>query len=180
MVLLKRLASTPAMFNSTMTKRDDIFCPVQGAIMITGEWLPHWPCMAQLVFGSCAGRCYMFDVELNEAFKFLISSGLIIGILNVVVADKSGYFQIRPWFMINCLTIYVWLLSLPFQFPFLGVRFLTELLNFTLLYPSEAHTFNKVSLCSILEQQVTFRGIEMGWNSLQVMVALARRTSVTS
>ena len=52
--------------------------------------------MAQLVFGSCPGGCYMFDVEFNEAFKFLISSGLIIGIMNVVVADKSGYFQIRP------------------------------------------------------------------------------------
>ena len=38
----------------------------------------------------------MFDVEFNETFKFLISSGLIIGITNVVVADKSGYFQIRP------------------------------------------------------------------------------------
>jgi hypothetical protein len=61
--------------------------------------------MAQLVFGSCAGRCYMFDVEFNEAFKFLISSGLIIGILNVVVADKSGYFQIRPWFVVTSIPV---------------------------------------------------------------------------
>ncbi|KAI7735979.1 hypothetical protein M8C21_022391 [Ambrosia artemisiifolia] len=29
------LASTPAMFNSTLTKNDDILCPVDGAIMIT-------------------------------------------------------------------------------------------------------------------------------------------------
>lgn len=49
------------------------------------------------VFGSCAGRCYMFDVEFNEVFKFLISSGLISGILIVAVADKSGHIQIRPW-----------------------------------------------------------------------------------
>jgi hypothetical protein len=31
-----RLASTPAMFNSTITEREDILCPVHGAIMITG------------------------------------------------------------------------------------------------------------------------------------------------
>ncbi|KAM0036931.1 putative alpha-D-phosphohexomutase, alpha/beta/alpha I/II/III [Helianthus debilis subsp. tardiflorus] len=30
------LASTPAMFNSTLTKNEDILCPVDGAIMITG------------------------------------------------------------------------------------------------------------------------------------------------
>ncbi|KAJ0762449.1 putative alpha-D-phosphohexomutase, alpha/beta/alpha I/II/III [Helianthus annuus] len=31
------LASTPAMFNSTLTKNEDILCPVDGAIMITGK-----------------------------------------------------------------------------------------------------------------------------------------------
>ncbi|KAJ0681941.1 hypothetical protein HanPI659440_Chr16g0641811 [Helianthus annuus] len=30
------LASTPAMFNSTFTKNEDILCPVDGAIMIIG------------------------------------------------------------------------------------------------------------------------------------------------
>ncbi|MFS7889316.1 hypothetical protein Hanom_Chr00s000003g01605511 [Helianthus anomalus] len=30
------LASTPAMFNSTLTKNEDILCSVDGAIMITG------------------------------------------------------------------------------------------------------------------------------------------------
>lgn len=31
-----RLASTPAMFNSTLTEDENFFCPVDGAIMITG------------------------------------------------------------------------------------------------------------------------------------------------
>ncbi|KAJ0733372.1 hypothetical protein HanPI659440_Chr11g0407561 [Helianthus annuus] len=31
------LASTPAMFNSTLTKNEDILCPVDGAILITGK-----------------------------------------------------------------------------------------------------------------------------------------------
>jgi hypothetical protein len=31
------LASTPAMFNSTITKDDGFLCPVDGAIMITGK-----------------------------------------------------------------------------------------------------------------------------------------------
>lgn len=35
------LASTPAMFNSTLTARDDLFCPAQGAIMITASHLPY-------------------------------------------------------------------------------------------------------------------------------------------
>ncbi|KAG0555549.1 hypothetical protein KC19_12G176900 [Ceratodon purpureus] len=35
------LASTPAMFNSTLTVRDDLFCPVEGAIMITASHLPY-------------------------------------------------------------------------------------------------------------------------------------------
>jgi phosphomannomutase len=35
-VVLYGLASTPAMFNSTITEREDILCPVHGAIMITG------------------------------------------------------------------------------------------------------------------------------------------------
>lgn len=35
------MASTPAMFNSTLTVRDDLFCPVQGAIMITASHLPY-------------------------------------------------------------------------------------------------------------------------------------------
>ncbi|KAL8052125.1 hypothetical protein ABFS82_06G189900 [Erythranthe guttata] len=35
------LASTPAMFNSTLTKNKDIFCPVDGSIMITASHLPY-------------------------------------------------------------------------------------------------------------------------------------------
>ncbi|KAI3793444.1 hypothetical protein L1987_36063 [Smallanthus sonchifolius] len=35
------LASTPAMFNSTLTKNEDILCPVDGAIMITASHLPY-------------------------------------------------------------------------------------------------------------------------------------------
>lgn len=32
-----RLASTPAMFNSTLTENEEFSCPVDGSIMITGE-----------------------------------------------------------------------------------------------------------------------------------------------
>ncbi|CAM6014809.1 unnamed protein product, partial [Sphagnum balticum] len=39
-VVLYGLASTPAMFNSTITEREDILCPVHGAIMITASHLP--------------------------------------------------------------------------------------------------------------------------------------------
>eukprot|EP00249_Psilotum_nudum_P022155 c28395_g1_i1 orf=156-1727(+) len=39
--ILYGLASTPAMFNSTITRREDIFCPVDGAIMITASHLPY-------------------------------------------------------------------------------------------------------------------------------------------
>ncbi|XP_024978323.1 uncharacterized protein LOC112515645 isoform X1 [Cynara cardunculus var. scolymus] len=35
------LASTPAMFNSTLTKNEDFQCPVDGAIMITASHLPY-------------------------------------------------------------------------------------------------------------------------------------------
>ncbi|KAC9631536.1 hypothetical protein E3N88_45504 [Mikania micrantha] len=35
------LASTPAMFNSTLTKNENILCPVDGAIMITASHLPY-------------------------------------------------------------------------------------------------------------------------------------------
>ncbi|KAL6977247.1 hypothetical protein U1Q18_026043, partial [Sarracenia purpurea var. burkii] len=35
------LASTPAMFNSTITEDDDILCPVDGSVMITASHLPH-------------------------------------------------------------------------------------------------------------------------------------------
>lgn len=34
--LLCRLASTPAMFNSTLTEDESFLCPADGAIMITG------------------------------------------------------------------------------------------------------------------------------------------------
>ncbi|PIN09157.1 Phosphoglucomutase/phosphomannomutase [Handroanthus impetiginosus] len=34
------LASTPAMFNSTLTQNEDVFCPVDGSIMITASHLP--------------------------------------------------------------------------------------------------------------------------------------------
>lgn len=34
---LCRLASTPAMFNSTLTEDDALLCPADGSIMITGE-----------------------------------------------------------------------------------------------------------------------------------------------
>ncbi|KAJ7544774.1 hypothetical protein O6H91_09G092700 [Diphasiastrum complanatum] len=39
-VVLYGLASTPAMFNSTITQREDFFCPVDGSIMITASHLP--------------------------------------------------------------------------------------------------------------------------------------------
>ncbi|KAJ0967623.1 hypothetical protein J5N97_024540 [Dioscorea zingiberensis] len=35
------LASTPAMFNSTLTEDEDAFCPVDGSIMITASHLPY-------------------------------------------------------------------------------------------------------------------------------------------
>ncbi|KAK1289225.1 hypothetical protein QJS10_CPB18g02105 [Acorus calamus] len=35
------LASTPAMFNSTVTEDEEYFCPVDGAIMITASHLPY-------------------------------------------------------------------------------------------------------------------------------------------
>ncbi|XP_059666065.1 uncharacterized protein LOC132311926 isoform X2 [Cornus florida] len=35
------LASTPAMFNSTLTEDDDFFCPADGSIMITASHLPY-------------------------------------------------------------------------------------------------------------------------------------------
>ncbi|KZV24269.1 hypothetical protein F511_01751 [Dorcoceras hygrometricum] len=35
------LASTPAMFNSTLTKNEDVECPVDGSIMITASHLPY-------------------------------------------------------------------------------------------------------------------------------------------
>lgn len=37
-ICFDRLASTPAMFNSTLTEKDDILCPVDGSIMITGQF----------------------------------------------------------------------------------------------------------------------------------------------
>ncbi|XLT55692.1 hypothetical protein HN873_048296, partial [Arachis hypogaea] len=37
---LFRLASTPAMFNSTLTKDEAFLCPVDGSIMITASHLP--------------------------------------------------------------------------------------------------------------------------------------------
>ncbi|BBN08392.1 hypothetical protein MPTK1_4g11210 [Marchantia polymorpha subsp. ruderalis] len=40
-VVLYGLASTPAMFNSTMTVQDDLLCPVDGAIMLTASHLPY-------------------------------------------------------------------------------------------------------------------------------------------
>ena len=36
-----RLASTPAMFNSTLTEDEAFFCPADGAIMITGHHKTH-------------------------------------------------------------------------------------------------------------------------------------------
>lgn len=36
-----RLASTPAMFNSTLTEDEAFLCPVDGAIMITGICWSH-------------------------------------------------------------------------------------------------------------------------------------------
>lgn len=35
------LASTPAMFNSTLTENDEFLCPVDGSIMITASHLPY-------------------------------------------------------------------------------------------------------------------------------------------
>lgn len=40
-VVLYGLASTPAMFYSTITEREDMFCPVDGSIMITASHLPY-------------------------------------------------------------------------------------------------------------------------------------------
>ncbi|KAK6136171.1 hypothetical protein DH2020_030062 [Rehmannia glutinosa] len=41
LVYLFRLASTPAMFNSTLTKSEEFLCPVDGSIMITASHLPY-------------------------------------------------------------------------------------------------------------------------------------------
>ncbi|CAN6479351.1 unnamed protein product [Victoria cruziana] len=35
------LASTPAMFNSTLTENEEFFCPVDGSIMVTASHLPY-------------------------------------------------------------------------------------------------------------------------------------------
>ncbi|GLJ53161.1 hypothetical protein SUGI_1132930 [Cryptomeria japonica] len=40
-VVLYGLASTPAMFNSTLTEDEDFLCPVDGGIMITASHLPY-------------------------------------------------------------------------------------------------------------------------------------------
>jgi len=40
-VILYGLASTPAMFNSTLTEDEDSLCPVDGSIMITASHLPY-------------------------------------------------------------------------------------------------------------------------------------------
>ncbi|XP_022747002.1 uncharacterized protein LOC111296799 isoform X3 [Durio zibethinus] len=40
-LMLFNMASTPAMFNSTLTKDDAFLCPVDGAIMITASHLPY-------------------------------------------------------------------------------------------------------------------------------------------
>uniref|UniRef100_A0A7N0V5K1 phosphoglucomutase (alpha-D-glucose-1,6-bisphosphate-dependent) n=1 Tax=Kalanchoe fedtschenkoi TaxID=63787 RepID=A0A7N0V5K1_KALFE len=40
-VVLYGLASTPAMFNSTLTQNEEFLCPVDGAIMITASHLPY-------------------------------------------------------------------------------------------------------------------------------------------
>nr|WHU50361.1 phosphoglucomutase 1 [Coleus scutellarioides] len=40
-VILYGLASTPAMFNSTLTKSENFLCPVDGSIMITASHLPY-------------------------------------------------------------------------------------------------------------------------------------------
>uniref|UniRef100_A0A0C9S6K1 phosphoglucomutase (alpha-D-glucose-1,6-bisphosphate-dependent) n=1 Tax=Wollemia nobilis TaxID=56998 RepID=A0A0C9S6K1_9CONI len=40
-VILYGLASTPAMFNSTITEDENFLCPVDGAIMITASHLPY-------------------------------------------------------------------------------------------------------------------------------------------
>jgi phosphomannomutase len=40
-VILYGLASTPAMFNSTLTEDEDFLCPVDGSIMITASHLPY-------------------------------------------------------------------------------------------------------------------------------------------
>lgn len=40
-VVLYDLASTPAMFNSTITEQEDLLCPADGAIMITASHLPY-------------------------------------------------------------------------------------------------------------------------------------------
>ncbi|KAJ6317488.1 hypothetical protein OIU76_013100 [Salix suchowensis] len=40
-VVQYRLASTPAMFNSTLTEDEAFLCPVDGAIMITASHLPY-------------------------------------------------------------------------------------------------------------------------------------------
>lgn len=40
-VVLYGLASTPAMFNSTLTEQKDLLCPVDGSIMLTASHLPY-------------------------------------------------------------------------------------------------------------------------------------------
>ncbi|KAL9257498.1 Phosphoglucosamine mutase-like protein [Drosera capensis] len=40
-VLQYGLASTPTMFNSTLTEKEEYFCPVDGSIMITASHLPY-------------------------------------------------------------------------------------------------------------------------------------------
>lgn len=41
LLVIYRLASTPAMFNSTLTENDEASCPVDGSIMITGKYKTH-------------------------------------------------------------------------------------------------------------------------------------------
>ncbi|KAL3688099.1 hypothetical protein R1sor_014408 [Riccia sorocarpa] len=68
-VVLYGLASTPAMFNSTITQQDDLLCPVAGAIMLTASHLPFN--RNGLKFFTSAGGLGKPDISdiLNRASK---------------------------------------------------------------------------------------------------------------
>ncbi|KAL2630115.1 hypothetical protein R1flu_014801 [Riccia fluitans] len=68
-VVLYGLASTPAMFNSTITQEHDLLCPVDGAIMLTASHLPFN--RNGLKFFTSAGGLGKTDISdiLNRASK---------------------------------------------------------------------------------------------------------------
>jgi phosphomannomutase len=90
-VVLYGLASTPAMFNSTITEREDILCPVHGAIMITASHLP-WNRNGLKFFTNEGGlgKSNISDILTRAAKIFSENPMISIGMKE---AQKINYMQ---------------------------------------------------------------------------------------